>query len=70
MTTLVTAFFDINRHTQGDGRTIDEYLQWIHKTLQGLHFTERVNFGFTGSYKLLDKLQEQLLLDKYYYSII
>jgi len=34
MTTFVTAFFDIHRDTQGDGRTIDEYLQWIRKTLQ------------------------------------
>jgi hypothetical protein len=34
MTTLVTAFFDINRDTRGDGRTIDEYLKWIQKTLQ------------------------------------
>jgi hypothetical protein len=34
MTTLVTAFFDINRDTRGDGRTIDEYLKWIRKTLQ------------------------------------
>jgi len=34
------------------------------KNSQGLHFTERVNFGFTGSYKPVDKLHEQLLLDK------
>ena len=34
MTTIVTAFFDIGRDTKGDGRTIDEYLQWIKKTLQ------------------------------------
>lgn len=32
--TLVTAFFDINREKNGDGRTITEYLQWIHQTLQ------------------------------------
>jgi hypothetical protein len=32
--TIVTAFFDIQRDTRGDGRTIDEYLQWIQKTLQ------------------------------------
>jgi len=32
--TIVTAFFDIHRDTKGDGRTIEEYLQWIQKTLQ------------------------------------
>jgi len=33
-TTLVTAFFDINRENNGDGRKISEYLAWIKKTLQ------------------------------------
>jgi hypothetical protein len=33
-TTIVTAFFDIGRDKKGDGRTIDEYLGWIKKTLQ------------------------------------
>jgi hypothetical protein len=33
-TTLVTAFFDINRENKGDGRSISEYLRWIKKTLQ------------------------------------
>ena len=32
--TLVTAFFDINRADRGDGRTIDEYKEWLKKTLQ------------------------------------
>lgn len=32
--TIVTAFFDIQRDIKGDGRKIDEYLQWIQKTLQ------------------------------------
>ncbi len=32
--TLVTAFFDINREKNGDGRKIEEYLKWIKKTLQ------------------------------------
>lgn len=32
--TIVTAFFDIDRETRGDGRTIDEYKDWIKKTLQ------------------------------------
>jgi hypothetical protein len=32
--TLVTAFFDINRAEKGDGRTIDEYKEWIMKTLK------------------------------------
>lgn len=32
--TIVTCFFDINRAEKGDGRSIDEYLLWIKKTLQ------------------------------------
>ena len=32
--TLVTCFFDIHRESKGDGRTIDEYKDWIKKTLQ------------------------------------
>lgn len=32
--TIVTAFFDINRDKNGDGRTISEYLQWIKQTLK------------------------------------
>jgi hypothetical protein len=32
--TIVTAFFDINRAENGDGRTIDEYKKWIQHTLQ------------------------------------
>lgn len=32
--TLVSCFFDINREKNGDGRTIEEYLEWIKKTLQ------------------------------------
>jgi hypothetical protein len=32
--TIVTAFFDIDRASRGDGRTIEEYLQWIQHTLQ------------------------------------
>lgn len=31
--TIVTAFFDINREKNGDGRKISEYLQWIKSTL-------------------------------------
>ena len=31
---MVTAFFDIHRDTKGDGRTLDEYMSWIEKTLQ------------------------------------
>jgi len=34
MSTIVTCFFDINRAEKGDGRTIDEYKEWIKKTLQ------------------------------------
>ena len=33
-TTIVTAFFDINREKNGDGRKISDYLDWIKKTLQ------------------------------------
>lgn len=32
--TIVTAFFDIGRANRGDGRTIDEYKEWLKKTLQ------------------------------------
>ena len=32
--TIVTAFFDINREDKGDGRKLNEYLEWIKKTLQ------------------------------------
>jgi hypothetical protein len=32
--TIVTAFFDINREKNGDGRKLNEYLEWIQKTLQ------------------------------------
>ena len=32
--TIATAFFDINREKNGDGRSIAEYLQWINQTLQ------------------------------------
>ena len=34
MATIVTAFFDIQRDTKGDGRTIEEYKSWIKHTLQ------------------------------------
>jgi hypothetical protein len=34
MCTIVTAFFDINRNTKGDGRTIEEYKIWIKNTLE------------------------------------
>jgi hypothetical protein len=32
-TLIVTALFDINRSESGDGRSIDEYLNWFKKTL-------------------------------------
>jgi hypothetical protein len=32
--TIVTAFFDINRAERGDGRTVDEYKEWLKKTLR------------------------------------
>ena len=34
MTTIVTAFFDINREKKGDGRTIEEYKDWLKLTLK------------------------------------
>ena len=34
MATLVTAFFDIHREKKGDGRKLDEYLDWMKETLQ------------------------------------
>jgi hypothetical protein len=32
--TIVSAFFDINRDTKGDGRRLQEYMEWIKQTLQ------------------------------------
>jgi hypothetical protein len=32
--TIVTAFFDINREEKGDGRRLEEYMDWIQKTLK------------------------------------
>jgi hypothetical protein len=32
--TIITAFFDIQRETLGDGRRLDEYMEWIKRTLQ------------------------------------
>jgi len=32
--TLVSAFFDISRETKGDGRRLEEYMEWIKHTLQ------------------------------------
>jgi hypothetical protein len=32
--TIVTAFFDIGREQRGDGRKLNEYLDWIQKTLK------------------------------------
>jgi len=34
MATIVTAFFDIGREQNGDGRKLADYLAWINKTLQ------------------------------------
>ena len=31
--TIVTALYDINRQTKGDGRTFDQYLKWLPQTL-------------------------------------
>lgn len=32
--TIITAFFDIARETKGDGRRLEEYMEWIKRTLQ------------------------------------
>jgi len=32
--TIVTAFFDINREEKGDGRKIDDYLNWMKETMK------------------------------------
>ena len=31
--TIVTALFDIQRNTKGDGRTVEQYVEWFKKTL-------------------------------------
>ena len=33
MTTIVTALYDINRETEGDGRAFKDYLAWLPETL-------------------------------------
>lgn len=33
-TTVITALYDIGRDKNGDGRTVDQYLNWFSKTLQ------------------------------------
>lgn len=33
MTTVVTALYDINRETEGDGRAFKDYLKWLPETL-------------------------------------
>ena len=32
--TIITALYDIDRGTKGDGRTFDEYLAWFGETLK------------------------------------
>jgi len=32
--TIVTAFFDIGREHRGDGRSVEEYKEWLKRTLQ------------------------------------
>ena len=54
-TTIVTAFFDINRENNGDGRKLDEYLEWIMLTLQLncnlVIFTESKFIEFMNTYR-------------------
>lgn len=34
MIRVITALFDIGREKDGDGRSIDQYLEWFSKTLE------------------------------------
>lgn len=72
--TIVTAFFDIGREVNGDGRKISEYLEWIKNTLKlncNLYFfTEKkfVNFikdNRTSNYNTFIK-EDTLENSKYY----
>ena len=51
--TIVTAFFDINRETNGDGRKITDYLDWIKKTLQ-----LNCNLYIVTEHKFVDFMKE------------
>lgn len=77
MSTIVTAFYDINRSEKGDGRKIDDYKQWIRKTLQLncnlIVFTEDKFVSFIEScrpknYPLI--IKNTNLKDAYYYKYL
>jgi hypothetical protein len=74
MATLVTAFFDINREKKGDGRKLQDYLEWMKKTLQlncNLYIaTEKKFVPFILEHRPSDYptfIKEQTLQDCKYY---
>lgn len=74
MATLVTAFFDINRENKGDGRKLEEYMEWMKKTLQlnaNLYIvTEKKFIPFILEHRPLHYptvIKEQTLQDCKYY---
>jgi hypothetical protein len=74
MATLVTAFFDINREQNGDGRKLAEYMEWMKKTLQingNLYIvTEEKFVSFIKEHRPLDYptvIKVQTLKDCKYY---
>ena len=74
MATLVTAFFDINREQNGDGRKLAEYMEWMKKTIQlNCHIyivTEKKFIPFILEHRPLQYpmvIKEQTLKDCKYY---
>jgi len=70
----VTAFFDINREQNGDGRKLAEYMEWMKKTLQiNCHIyivTEKKFIPFILQHRPLNYpmvIKEQTLQDCKYY---
>jgi hypothetical protein len=54
MITFVTALYDINRETQGDGRRFDDYLAWLLQTL-----TTKANYIIYTESKVVPYLPKQ-----------
>jgi hypothetical protein len=71
--TLVTALYDINRETNGDGRTFDEYLSWFSQTLKipspMVIFVSKSLVSFVEKYRnnLPTKIVEQEIDEVPYY---
>lgn len=64
----VTALFDISRESKGDGRTIDQYLDWFEKTLKlncdFVIYTEEKFKDFVFNCRKDSKYQTDLIIQK------